>query len=88
MIVLLIRAKNFNLVEGCPTKTNAGRTYTTVIFVAVLYITAITSLFLDWPEGPSGNYYDRKRHELSGGIGNGVSEGPVWGCFGVDLTFS
>jgi hypothetical protein len=87
MIILLTRANKFALVEGCPTVTKAGRTYATILFVAALWITAIVSLFLDWPSDSRGHHYD-KRYDWVGGIEKGAIDGPVWGCFAVDLSFS
>ncbi|KAK4152323.1 hypothetical protein C8A00DRAFT_35016, partial [Chaetomidium leptoderma] len=87
MIILLARTSKFAPVAGCPTATKAGWTYATVLFVAALWVTAIVSLFLDWPSDSEGRQYN-KRYDWAGGIQNGGIEGPVWGCFAVDASFS
>ena len=87
MITLLARVSKFVPDAGCPTVTNAGWTYTILLLVAALWVSAIVSLFLDWPSDPKGHQY-KKRYGWVEGIENGAIEGPVWGCFAVDVSFS
>ncbi|EGU77699.1 hypothetical protein FOXB_11790 [Fusarium oxysporum f. sp. conglutinans Fo5176] len=87
MIVLLARADKFAPVDGCPTITEAGMgTYATILFVGALWISALVSLFFDWPSDSMGDSLN-KRYEPMAGIEQGVSNGPVWGCFGLDVAF-
>ncbi len=88
MITLLARVGRFAFDDaGCPTVTKAGWTYATLLFVAALWGTAIVSLVLNWPSDSKGHQYN-KRYDWAGGIQNGAIEGPVWGCFAVDASFT
>ncbi|KAH7145552.1 hypothetical protein B0J13DRAFT_525088 [Dactylonectria estremocensis] len=87
MIILLARADKFAPVDGCPTITKAGvGIYATILFVGALWVSALVSLLFDWPSDSTGDTFN-KRYDGKLGIEHGVSNGPVWGCFVVDVAF-
>lgn len=87
MIILLARADKFAPVDGCPTITKAGvGIYATILFVGALWASAFVSLIFYWPTDSTGDSLN-KRYDVMEGIENGASDGPVIGCFAVDVVF-
>ncbi len=88
MITLLARTGKFVPVAGCPTITNkAGWTYITLSFVSLLWVTAITTLFVDWPSDWT-EWLDHKRCDWVAGIHKRIGKSPMWACFAMDVSSS